>query len=152
MSAVLTPRPVDADRFAVAHVSSKTSPVVGADALAWPHVVDMLLLHRVGPKDGPGFMPAAIDPGPRNGERVAHVSLLALDVEAHAEALPDGTKRVTGPLPPPLRELAAELQLGRHTGAPMRPSIAATARRSGSSFAMPQRQSRNPPHASSCSM
>lgn len=110
MSAVLSDRPVEAGRFALGHVNNKSSPVVRAEMLAWPDVVNMLLQHRVGTKDGQGFMPAAIEPGPRHGARVGHVSLLALDVEAHTEALPNGTKRVTGPLPPPLGELAAELE------------------------------------------
>ncbi len=62
-------------------------------------------------KDGPGWVPGYIEPGPRTGERVAHWDVLALDIEAKAERLADGTKRLIGPKPPALSEMAAELEL-----------------------------------------
>lgn len=95
----------------MAKVTSKTSPVVEAKRMSWAELVAVLTRHKVGPKDGTGFMPAAIEPGPREGARVVHVSALALDVEAKAETQPDGTKRTTGPMPPTLQALAAELEL-----------------------------------------
>lgn len=62
-------------------------------------------------KEGPGWVPGYIEPGPRTGERVVHWDVLALDVEGKAERLPDGSKRLTGPKAPRLSEIAAELEL-----------------------------------------
>ncbi|MGB3450927.1 MAG: hypothetical protein WBA58_10590 [Giesbergeria sp.] len=59
-------------------------------------------------KEGTGWVPGYIEPGPRSGERVAHWDVLALDVEGRAERLPDGSKRLTGPKAPKLSEIAAE--------------------------------------------
>lgn len=111
MSAVLSEASDDAERFAMAKVASRTSPVVEAKHMSWAELGAVLTRHKPGEKDGPGFMPAAIEPGPREGARVAHLSLLVLDVEAKAEVGQDGAKRVIGPRPPPLRALAAELEL-----------------------------------------
>lgn len=101
--------------IAWAVVRDRTSPVVKSGAIPWPRVVEHLTTHSVGDKDGPGFLPAAIEPGPRKGERIERVDLLVLDVEAQAEAAKadDGRegKRVTGPLPPTLDAMAAELEL-----------------------------------------
>lgn len=111
MSALPMPRPETAHRMAVARVTAADSPVVRLDFLTWQELAQELTQHRPGRKDGPGWMPAEIQPGPRKGDRVRHVSALALDVEAQAERLQDGTKRLTGPTPPPLSAMASELDL-----------------------------------------
>jgi len=79
--------------------------------VTWPDLSALLGTVEPGAKDGPAWMPASIEPGPRTGERVQTVTALVLDVEADAVREPDGSKRVTGPEPPPLEELAAELAL-----------------------------------------
>lgn len=97
--------------FAVARVDHKAAPVRALEFKTWPELARGLTKHRIGPKDGPAWMPARIEPGDRKAERVADLSALALGVEAKCERQPDGTKRVTGPLPPPLQAVAAELEL-----------------------------------------
>lgn len=101
--------------IAWASVRDRTSPVITAGAIPWPRAVELLTTHTVGDKDGPGFLPAAIGPGPRKGERVERVDLLVLDVEAAAETVKtdDGRegRRVIGQRPPTLDAMAAELEL-----------------------------------------
>ena len=77
----------------------------------------------IGAKDGPGWIPAHIELGPRKTERVKAVSFLALDVEADAENVKgddgeplrdkhgDIVKQVIGPEPPSVDALLAELSL-----------------------------------------
>ena len=127
MNAVPMPRQQGAERLAVARVRSAAAPVWRLDWLTWPELATELTTHSAGRKDGPGWMPAAIEPGERKAERVQHVSLLALDVEAKAERQPDGNKRVVGAFPPPLPELAAELALC--AGNVTQPQRATTGRR-----------------------
>ena len=78
----------------------------------WQGLAAMLCTSLVSPaKEGSAWLPGSIAPGPRKGERVTHWDTLALDIEGKAERLPDGTKRLIGPMPPTLSELAAELDL-----------------------------------------
>lgn len=77
----------------------------------------------IGQKDGKGWIPADIPPGPRKKERVKSVSFLVLDVEADATAVQDAEgkelkdkygdtiKQVTGAEPPGFDDMAAELSL-----------------------------------------
>lgn len=97
--------------FAVARLDHKAAPVRALEFKTWEELTRGLTRHRIGPKDGPAWMPARIEPGDRKAERVADLSALALDVEAKCERQPDGAKRVVGPLPPPLQTVAAELEL-----------------------------------------
>jgi hypothetical protein len=95
-----------------ATVAHTESPVTACHKVDWSQFAHMVTNHTVSEtKAGSGWMPAAIDPGPRKGDRVAFWSCLVLDIEASAETLPSGLKRVTGPLPPPMDELATELEL-----------------------------------------
>lgn len=93
----------------IALVHHKAAPVTNTQVKTWPELAAMLTTHRPGPKDGPAWMPADIEPGPRRAERVRAVTALSLDIEARCEGAGQD-KRVTGPLPPELPELAAELQ------------------------------------------
>ena len=99
------------DTVQAAFLPGCSAPVAEARPLAWPELAALLGRVEAGAKDGPAWMPASIDPGPRTGERVREVTALVLDIEAAAVRDPDGSKRVTGPEPPPLDELAAELAL-----------------------------------------
>jgi hypothetical protein len=77
----------------------------------WGQLVEMVTTHKPAPsKDGSGWLPAAIEPGPRTKERAGPWAVLVLDIEARATKLPDGGKRVTGPAPVPLDVLADELK------------------------------------------
>lgn len=96
--------------FAVALVAHKKAPVHALKTTSWQKLAAVVTGHQAGEKDGTGWMPARIEPGPRTGERVAAVSCVVLDIEADCERLPDGTKRVVGPMPPTLTEMAAELE------------------------------------------
>jgi putative DNA primase/helicase len=93
----------------VAFVGHKAAPVHAVEAKPWPELAELLTAHRPGEKDGPAWMPADIEPGPRKAERVRAVTALSLDVEARCEGSGAG-KRVIGPLPPELRDVAAELR------------------------------------------
>lgn len=97
--------------YAVARVEAAASLVTGRDVLAWDDLAHELTQHRSGPKDGPGWMPADIKPGPRKAERVEFITMIVLDVEAKAARAPSGQKVLAGPLPPSLSALAAELKL-----------------------------------------
>ena len=93
-------------------VENKTSPVTALHECDFDGLAAMLCSTTVSPsKDGPGWIPGHIEPGPRTGARVARWHALALDIEAPAERLPDGSKRLTGPKAPTLTEVAAELEL-----------------------------------------
>lgn len=96
----------------IATLKHQTGPVISRQDMDWQGLACMVASHTISAiKDGSGWMPAEIDPGPRTADRVVAWSTLPLDVEAHTEKLPDGTKRVIGPLPPTLEELATELEL-----------------------------------------
>lgn len=96
--------------FATVH--HQTAPVDTLQTCDFTEIAAMLSGHFVSSsKEGPGWIPGYIEPGPRTGERVARWDVLGLDVEAKAERLPDGSKRLTGPKAPTLSETAAELEL-----------------------------------------
>jgi hypothetical protein len=93
-------------------VQHHEAPVNELHSTDWPGLTALLCLTTVSQiKEGPAWLPGCIEAGPRKGERVTHWDTLALDIEAKAERLPDGQKRLTGPKPPSLSELAAELEL-----------------------------------------
>lgn len=95
-----------------ATVQDKSAPVGSMQTCEFSDLAAMLSHAIVSPsKEGPGWVPGYIEPGPRTGERVAHWDALALDVEGKAERLPDGSKRLIGPKAPTLSEMAAELEL-----------------------------------------
>lgn len=95
-----------------ATVQDKSAPVGTMQTCEFADLAAMLSHAIVSPsKEGPGWVPGYIEPGPRTGERVTHWDVMALDVEGKAERLPDGTKRLIGPKPPTLAEMAAELEL-----------------------------------------
>jgi hypothetical protein len=93
----------------VASVTSKTGPVVKCAEVVFEELDYLVGQHVIGAKDGPAWMPALIEPGPRQGSRVQSVSLLVLDVEAKAQVV-DGKKTVTGSLPPSPEEMVALMQ------------------------------------------
>ena len=99
------------DTVPVAFVLCAKGQVTECAPMAWNELAELLGTVTEGPKDGRAWVPAAINPGPRKGERVQSVTALVLDIEADAVCESDGGKRVTGPEPPPLKELAAELVL-----------------------------------------
>lgn len=96
--------------YPVAFLPSRSGQVTRTDALSWPALAELVTRHEVGEKDGPAWMPAIIEPGPRKAERVRACTAVCLDVEASAEVGPEG-KRITGPMPPALSDLAAEVAL-----------------------------------------
>ena len=102
----------NAKPLSFATVSNKNAPVGALVRGNFSDLVAMLCKQVVSPnKEGTGWVPGHIEPGPRTGDRVAHWDVLVLDVEGKAERLPDGTKRLIGPKPPTVSELAAELEL-----------------------------------------
>lgn len=96
--------------YAVARLQHVTGSVDDCTRLTWPEVVAMLGTHIVGAKGGNAWMPCLIEPGPRRADRVEHISLLTLDIEAKCETLPGDLKRTTGPLPPDVPEVADRLR------------------------------------------
>ena len=75
-----------------ATVQSQSAPVGSMQTCEFSDLAAMLCHAVVSPsKEGPGWVPGYIEPGPRTGERVAHWDALALDVEGKAERLPDGS-------------------------------------------------------------
>lgn len=54
----------------------------------WAQICKKLTTVKIGAKDGPGWVPADIDPGPRRNDRVRSVSVLVLDVEIKNGATP----------------------------------------------------------------
>lgn len=95
-----------------ATVQTKESPVGTLETCDFEGIAAMLCHPTVScSKEGPGWIPGHIEPGPRKSERVTHWDTLAIDVEGPAERLPDGTKRLIGPKAPQLSEVTAELEL-----------------------------------------
>jgi hypothetical protein len=110
MSAV--PAALPAARFyTVARVDASVAPVTRRESLTWDDLAHELTQHQAGPKEGAGWMPASISPGPRKAERVEHITMIVLDVEAEALKGPNGIKQLAGSLPPSISALAAELEL-----------------------------------------
>jgi hypothetical protein len=107
----------------IASVNNRTSGVVKALSLPWDKLSARFAKCEIGDKDGSGWMPANIEPGPRTAERVKSISLLVLDVEADAENVKDAdgkplldsngdhVKRYIGPEPPAPDAMIAELGL-----------------------------------------
>ncbi len=90
----------------VALLEGHECPVKSLAFMDWDEVTHLISCHQLGQKTGAAWMPAYIEPGPRSSKRVRHVSVLVLDVEADAAKMPNGLKRVTGPLPPSIEALA----------------------------------------------
>lgn len=94
--------------YPVAFVARSSAPVGHVARLRWDELAEMLSSPGVGQKDGAGWMPADIEPGPRKGERVHSVSLLVLDVEAETQGRGED-KRVIGLEPPPFEAMRSEI-------------------------------------------
>ncbi len=99
----------------IALVPHKAAPVTDTQVKTWPELAAVLTTHRPGQKDGPAWMPADIEPGPRRAERVKAIRALSLDIESRCEGAGQD-KRVAGPLPPELPELAAMAQFPDQEG------------------------------------
>lgn len=107
----------------IATLENCRSPVSGTQLATFDELASWFAEPALGTKDGPAWMPAEIDDGPRTSERVKSVSFLALDVEADAENIKsedgkpllddcgDAIKRVRGPEPPAVDDMLAELAL-----------------------------------------
>jgi hypothetical protein len=109
--------------ISIAFVKSCKAPIHDVDVTKFDKL-DFLSECAIGPKDGPGWLPAEIDEGPRNSSRVRSVSCLGLDVEAASESVidpntgeilldchGDAIKRVAGVDPPPVDAMVAEIAL-----------------------------------------
>lgn len=94
--------------YPVAFVARKEAPVDRVARFTWNELAEMLSSPATGPKDGLGWMPVDIEPGPRKGERVRSVSLLCLDIEAETQGQGDD-KRVIGPEPPAFAAVQSEI-------------------------------------------
>lgn len=108
------------DAIQIGRVANKRSPVVATEAHTWPDFAELLTRHTVQPgKDGPGWVPGPVQPGSRTAARVPGWCVLALDIEAPAEAIPDTEhvpprihKRLTGPdVAPAIDDVAVDLEL-----------------------------------------
>lgn len=99
-------------------VTGKDGPVFGHGVGTWPELAKTLTTHTVAPnKDGAGWLPADIAPGPRSGDRAGPWCVLALDIEAPTVNTPEG-KALTGTtFPPPLRDIAERMRLFGMAGA-----------------------------------
>jgi len=104
------PSPSNETRLPIAFLDNARAPVARLERLSWDELTALLTTPQPGPKEGPSWMPAEIDPGRRTAERVRSWSVLALDIEAASERDPEtGAKRAVGPQPPPLAELLEEI-------------------------------------------
>jgi putative DNA primase/helicase len=97
----------------IAFVANTFAPVSKVASVTWDLLASKLTIHKVGAKDGPAWMPAEIDPGPRTGERVRYVTALVLDVEAATEKDANGVRTVTGVEPP---DVDAMIQMLKSSG------------------------------------
>jgi hypothetical protein len=107
----------------IAIVTDCHSPVSEVRQVTFGKLAGWFAAPKLGTKNGEGWLPAEIEIGPRNGERVKSISYLALDVEADAEPVkgesgellrdPQGDiiKRVIGSDPPDVDAMLAELAL-----------------------------------------
>lgn len=107
----------------IAIVNDCRSPVSAVHQITFDKLAERFGKCDTGPKDGKGIVPADIEVGLRNGERVKSVSFLMLDVEADADPVKDKNdhpvkdkhgdiiKRVIGLEPPAVDEMLAELSL-----------------------------------------
>lgn len=99
-----------ADSFPIGFVAHKKAPVSKRAEHTWPSLIAMLAQAKPGPKDGPAWLPADIDPGPRTATRARSWSTMVMDIEAHASIDATGAKTVDGPEPPPLDAMADEIR------------------------------------------
>ena len=107
----------------IAIVNERCAPVSAVHQVTFGQLGEWFKTPAVGAKDGPGWLPAEVDPGPRTGDRVKSISFLSLDVEADAEPVKgqdgkpmrdkhgDVIKRVKGPEPPSFDDMCVELSL-----------------------------------------
>lgn len=101
---------------AVAFLTSQNAPVNSSCGMEWAELSEMLRDVKISnSKDGLAWMPAEIEPGARNGERVQGVTALVLDIEARtSKDTSTGIKTVIWQEPPATDEIAAELSLSGH--------------------------------------
>ena len=101
-------------------VTNKTSRVYAMKTHTWPDFAELLTRHTVQPgKDGPGWVPGPIQPGPRTAARIQDWCVLALDIEAPAKNIPLDEpapprvyKRLAGQdVAPALDDVAVDLEL-----------------------------------------
>lgn len=98
-------------------VQSKSAQVSDRTSGTWTELARLVTAHTVSAeKDGPGWLPADIAPGPRVGDRAGGWCVHVLDIEAPSADGPDG-RVVTGPLPPPMHEIADRMRLFGMAGA-----------------------------------
>ena len=77
------------DAIQIGRVTNKTSRVYAMETHTWPDFAELLTRHTVRPgKDGPGWVPGPIQPGPRTAARIQDWCVLALDIEAPAKNIP----------------------------------------------------------------
>lgn len=102
----------DEPRYRIAFVSNKESVVTKVSEGTWKDLGDLLKSPKIGPKDGPGWLPALIEPGSRTKARVTGVQLLVLDLEAETtQDQATKIKTAIGPEPPSIDEFASEIDL-----------------------------------------
>lgn len=56
-------------------------PVEVSREVHWPELAALLTTHKVGTKQGPAWMPARIEPGPRRAERIQAIRCAVLDID-----------------------------------------------------------------------
>lgn len=104
----------------IGRVTNKTSRVYAMETHTWPDFAELLTRHTVRPgKDGPGWVPGPIQPGPRTAARIQDWCVLALDIEAPAKNIPLDEpapprvyKRLAGQdVTPALDDVAVDLEL-----------------------------------------
>lgn len=104
----------------IGRVANKTGRVYAVETYTWPALCEVLTRHTTQPgKDGPGWVPGPIQPGPRTAARVPDWCVLTLDIEAPATTIPLDEpapprvhKRLTGPdVAPALEDVAVDLEL-----------------------------------------
>lgn len=83
---------------AVGLVTSKTSPIKKVADPDWSKFTKLLSSPAPGLKDGPGWVPAKIDVGPRRADRVQSTTVIALDVEGINGSAPPDLESVRGRL------------------------------------------------------
>ena len=108
------------DAIQIGRVTNKTSRVYAMETHTWPDFAELLTRHTVRPgKDGPGWVPGPIQPGPRTAARIQDWCVLALDIEAPAKNIPLDEpapprvyKRLAGQdVAPALDDVAVDLEL-----------------------------------------
>jgi len=99
----------------IAFLKSHTAPVNSLRSMTWSELAAILSKPETSAsKHGKAWMPADIEPGARNGERVQSVSALVLDIEAETIKDPiTEVKTVIGIEPPAFYDMCFELA-GEH--------------------------------------